>query len=160
LTVKRTIYHNRRGPIVPELSIRQAVSEEDVLKALVVRGIVFIEEQEVDWEGEIDEFEKTSFHVLGEAGGQPVAAGRLRELEDGWWKVERIAVRPRWRGHGYARALVKFIMDHVAAQGATKYKLHAQVYLEDFYESFGFVREGDVFDECGIDHILMTRRDD
>ena len=145
---------------MPEFTIRQAVSEEDVLKALVVRGIVFIEEQEVDWEGEIDAFENDAFHVLGEAGGQPVAAGRLRELDGGWWKVERIAVRPKWRGRGYARDIVRFIMDHAQSQGAKLFKLHAQVYLEKFYEDFGFVRQGGVFDECGIDHILMTRRDD
>lgn len=154
------IYHNRRGPAVPEFTVRQAVSEEDVLKVLVLRGIVFIEEQGVDWEGEIDEFEKTAFHVLGEEDGQPVAAGRLRELDGGWWKIERIAVRPRWRGRGYARAVVRFILDHAQAQGAVKFKLHAQVYLEKFYEDFGFTRQGKVFDECGIDHILMIRRDD
>ena len=59
-----------------EMSLRVAVSEEDVLKVMVVRGIVFIEEQKVDWEGEIDEFEKTATHFLGEVSGQPVAAGR------------------------------------------------------------------------------------
>lgn len=145
---------------MPEFTVRQAVSTEDVLKAHVVRGIVFIEEQEVDWEGEIDEFENESFHVLGEEDGQPVAAGRLRELEDGWWKVERVAVRARWRGRGYARAVVRYLMDHARAKGARNFKLHAQVYLEKFYADFGFEKQGGVFDECGIDHILMTRRDD
>ena len=36
-------------------------------------------------------------------------------------------------------------------------KMHAQVYLEKFYSEFGFRREGEIFDECGIDHILMVR---
>jgi len=51
---------------VPEFTLKQAVSEEDVLKVMVVRGIVFIEEQDVDWEGEIDAYEKESIHFLGE----------------------------------------------------------------------------------------------
>jgi predicted GNAT family N-acyltransferase len=144
---------------VSELSLRIAASEEDVLKALVVRGIVFIEEQEVDWEGEIDEFEKTATHFLGEVGGQPVATGRLRHLEDGWVKVERIAIRPAWRGQGFAQQMVTFMMDHALERGAKKFKMHAQVYLEKFYRGFGFAREGDVFVECGIDHILMVRKD-
>ena len=143
-----------------DLEIRLATSEEDVLKVLVVRGIVFIEEQEVDWEGEIDEFEKTATHFLGEVGGQPVATGRLRFFEDGWVKVERIAVRPRRRGKGYAREIVAFMLDHATAQGAKKFKMHAQVYLEEFYTGFGFRREGPIFDECGIDHIYMVREDD
>ena len=142
-----------------DLSLRIATSEEDVLKVLVVRGIVFIEEQKVDWEGEIDEFEKTSTHILGEVDGQPVATGRLRHLEDGWVKVERIAVRPRWRGKGYAKEIVAFMLDQATAGGAGKFRMHAQVYLEDFYGGFGFRREGDIFVECGIDHLLMVRED-
>jgi predicted GNAT family N-acyltransferase len=142
------------------MSLRVAVSEEDVLKVLVVRGIVFIEEQKVAWEGEIDEFEKTATHFLGEVGGQPVATGRLRHLADGLVKVERIAVRARWRGKGLAKEIVTFMMDHALERGAKKFKMHAQVYLEDFYREFGFHREGGVFDECGIDHILMIREDD
>ena len=137
--------------------LRIATTAEDVLKVMVVRGIVFIEEQEVDWEGEIDEFEDLSIHVLGEIDGQPVAAGRLRLLPDGWAKLERVAVRPRWRGRGIARQIVRFLMSEAAVRGAERLKLHAQVYLEEFYREFGFFREGDVFDECGIDHILMVR---
>ena len=142
-----------------ELELRIATSEEDVLKALVVRGIVFIEEQEVDWKGEIDEFEKTSVHILGEAGGEPVAVGRLRFFEGGWAKLERIAVRPRWRGKGYAKEIVAFMLDRASAEGAVKFKMHAQVHLEEFYGAFGFRREGDIFVECGIDHITMVRED-
>ena len=114
----------------------------------------------MDWEGEIDEFEKTATHFLGEVGGQPVATGRLRHLDDGWVKVERIAVRPRWRGEGYAGEIVTYMLDHALEKGAKKFKMHAQVYLEDFYTGFGFRREGDVFEECGIDHLLMVRKDD
>jgi predicted GNAT family N-acyltransferase len=139
--------------------MRIATSDEDVLKVMVVRGIVFIEEQQVDWEGEIDEFEQDSVHILGEDGGQPVATGRLRFLADGRTKVERIAVRPAWRGRGYARDIVQFMLDHAAEQGARSYVMHAQVHLQKFYEDFGFHREGDIFVECGIDHITMVRQD-
>ena len=163
LTSKAPMYHKAvhlaKEPVLSDLSLRIATSEEDVLKVLVVRGIVFIEEQKVDWEGEIDEFEKTATHFLGEVGGQPVATGRLRNLDDGWVKVERIAVRPHWRGKGYAKEMVAFMLDHARAEGAGKFKMHAQVYLEDFYREFGFVREGNVFVECGIDHIFMVCED-
>ena len=140
-------------------NLRVAVSREDVLKVMVVRGIVFIEEQKVDWEGEIDEFEDTSTHFLGEVRGQPVATGRLRILADGTAKVERIAVRPAWRGQGYARAVVRYLLDHARGRGAQRFVMHAQLYLQKFYEDFGFRREGHVFVECGIDHITMVRED-
>jgi predicted GNAT family N-acyltransferase len=139
--------------------IRIVTSEEDILKVMVVRGIVFIEEQGVDWEGEIDEFENESIHFLGECDGQPVAAGRLRMMPEGVAKLERIAVRPAWRGRGYAKGMVEALVAEAEKQNAKKLKLHAQVYLEDFYGSFGFQRQGGIFRECGIDHILMTRED-
>ena len=139
--------------------IRIVNSEEDILKVMVVRGIVFIEEQGVDWEGEIDEFEAESIHFLGECDGQPVAAGRLRLLPGGIAKVEKVAVRPAWRGRGYARSMVEAILAEAINRKSLKFKLHAQVYLEDFYASFGFQRQGGIFSECGIDHILMTRED-
>ena len=138
---------------------RVATSKEDILKVMVVRGIVFIEEQCVDWDAEIDEFEGESLHVLGEVDGQPVATGRLRSLPGDWVKLERIAVRPRWRGRGFAKGMVKFLLNEAEKQGATRMKMHAQVYLEELYNQFGFRREGDLFDECGIDHIMMVRQE-
>lgn len=142
------------------IAFRIAASAEDILKVMVVRGIVFIEEQGVDWEGEIDRHEDESLHVLGEADGQPVASGRLRMLPGRWAKLERIAVRPRWRGRGFARGMVGFLMEEAVRRGAEHMMLHAQVHLEEFYGGFGFRREGPVFDECGIDHVLMVRRSD
>ncbi|MBU2500877.1 GNAT family N-acetyltransferase [bacterium] len=146
-----------RKPEEEAVVIRLARSPQDVLKVMVVRGIVFIEEQGVDWEGEIDGFEESAIHVLGEVDGQPVASGRLRLLDGGWAKLERIAVRPRWRGRGIARRMVAFLLEEGARRGADRYKLHAQVHLEAFYRDLGFTREGEVFDECGIDHVLMLR---
>lgn len=140
-------------------TLRIADSPDDLLKVMVVRGIVFLEEQQVDWAGEFDQYERTSVHVLGDVDGQPAAAGRLRLLPEGWAKIERIAVRPRWRGQGLGRAMVIFLLEEARRRGVRRFRLHAQTYLEDFYAGYGFVRRGDVFDECGIPHLLMTRED-
>lgn len=139
------------------LDIRLTQSSADFRKVIVVRGIVFIEEQGVPYDGEVDEYEESAVHVLGELAGEPVAAGRLRFLDDGQCKLERIAVRPAWRGQGIAKAMVAFLMEEATRRGAENLKLHAQVHLEDFYKGFGFRRDGGIFDECGIDHVLMVR---
>ncbi|HPF70513.1 MAG TPA: GNAT family N-acetyltransferase [Candidatus Krumholzibacteria bacterium] len=140
-------------------TIRIAANADDQLKVMVVRGIVFVEEQQVDWAGEFDQYEAASIHVLGEEAGEPVATGRLRLLPDGWAKFERIAVRPRWRGRGLGRAMVIFLLEEAQRRGIGRFRLHAQTYLEDFYAGYGFRRQGEVFDECGIPHVLMTRED-
>ncbi|MCP4571304.1 MAG: GNAT family N-acetyltransferase [bacterium] len=139
--------------------IRVATTPEDILKVMVVRGIVFVEEQAVDWSGEFDAFEDEAVHLLGEEDGEPVAAGRLRFVDEGWAKLERVAVRPRWRGRGLARRMTEFLLAEASARGATRFKLHAQTYLEDFYRGYGFTRRGENFDECGIDHVLMVREE-
>jgi predicted GNAT family N-acyltransferase len=148
---------NNIMPTTSGLDLRLAESSSDVLKVMVVRGIVFIEEQGVSWEGEIDEYEDSCVHVLGEAGGQPVAAGRLRFMDDGRCKIERVAVRPAWRAQGIARAMVSFLLEEAVGRGYNEFLLHAQVYLEEFYKGFGFHRKGAIFNECGIDHVLMVR---
>jgi len=138
---------------------RVAATPTDLLKAMVVRGIVFHDEQGVDWNDEFDADDTAAVHVVGEADGQPVASGRLVLLESGWAKLGRIAVREQWRGRGFAHGMVGVLLQEARRRGAVKLKLHAQVYLEDFYAGYGFARQGGVFDECGIDHILMTRED-
>ncbi len=80
-------------------------------------------------------------------------------MPDGRTKIERIAVRAAWRGRGYARDMVRFVLEYAQAQGARNIVMHAQVYLQEFYEDFGFRREGGIFSECGIDHITMVRED-
>lgn len=134
-----------------------ATTPADLLKVMVVRGIVFHDEQGVDWTDEFDADDATAVHMLGEADGQPAASGRLLLLDGGWAKLGRIAVREQWRGRGFAHGMVGVLLQEAQRRGATRLKLHAQVYLEDFYAGYGFRRQGGVFDECGIDHILMTR---
>jgi len=140
-----------------EFQVHAAISEDDILKVKIVRGIVFIEEQKVQWDGEMDEFEEESWHYLGEIDGEPVAAGRLRQVADGTIKVERIAVRPAWRGRGYGEEVVQFLIDEAIEKGARKLAMHAQIHLQDFYAKFGFVAQGEIFSECGIEHMAMVR---
>lgn len=137
--------------------IRVVTTVEDIWKVMVVRGIVFIEEQNVPWEGEVDQFENESLHFLGEWDGQPVAAGRLRLLPGGWAKLERVAVRRAWRGRGYGREMVQALLAEARRREIRHLKLHAQLYLENFYASFGFQSKGGIFRECEIEHVLMTR---
>jgi predicted GNAT family N-acyltransferase len=150
---------DRDGDDVDPIVFRVATAPADLLKVMVVRGIVFHDEQGVSWDDEFDADDAGAIHVVGEADGQPVASGRLVVLEGGWAKLGRIAVREQWRGRGYAHGMVGVLLQEARARGAAKLKLHAQVYLEDFYAGYGFARKGGVFDECGIDHILMTRED-
>jgi predicted GNAT family N-acyltransferase len=138
------------------MRLRTVSERTDRWKVFVVRGIVFVEEQGVPYDEEIDAFDDTAVHVLGEIDGEPVAAGRLRDV-DGWAKLERIAVRRAWRGHGFGRQVVEYLLAEARRRGYRRFRLSAQAHLVDFYGAHGFVVDGPLFRECGIDHIPMIR---
>ncbi|MDR4509487.1 MAG: hypothetical protein MRJ65_14885 [Candidatus Brocadiaceae bacterium] len=51
---------------------------DDLVKAFIVRGIVFVKEQGIPYNVEHDLYEYSSIYILGEDGGIPFAAGRIR----------------------------------------------------------------------------------
>ena len=141
-----------------DASFRIADSPADQLKAFMVRCVVFCGEQNVPYEIERDEFETSAIHVLGEIDGEPVAAGRLRCLPE-YAKLERIAVRKRYRGHGLGIELTDFLLALARERGYSNYRMNAQAHLETFYERFGFQVVGEHFLEADIEHVLMIRND-
>lgn len=128
---------------------------DDLIKVFIVRGIVFIDEQNVPFSIEMDEHEYGALHILGEIDGEPVAAGRLRFFSE-WAKLERIAVRKEYRGRGYGHGIVNFMLDVAREKGFHKFKMHAQAHLRDYYRYHGFRVQGDKFKEADIDHYLMV----
>jgi predicted GNAT family N-acyltransferase len=135
-------------------TFRVVRSLDDLIKALVVRGIVFVGEQGVSYAEEMDEHEHAAVHVLGELDGEPVAAARVRLLA-GVAKLERMAVRKEFRGRGCGTDLLSFAMQVARDAGITRFKIHAQTAAAAFYEKHGFQRQGDTFTEAGIEHCLM-----
>jgi len=133
-------------------------NQEDLIKVFVVRGIVFIEEQGVPYEIEHDAYDLSATHILGEMDGEPFAAGRIRAVGE-YAKLERVAIRKSHRGKGLGHKLTEFMIAVAKGRGFQKYKVHAQVYLAEFYRKHGFEIVGDIFKEAGIDHYLMIRND-
>jgi predicted GNAT family N-acyltransferase len=128
----------------------------DLQKALFVRGIVFCEEQNVFFEEEVDGQDYCATHFLCTIDGEPLATARIRVFKD-YVKIERLAVRKAYRGIGIGKNLFTFAICHIEKMGYTKITLHAQAYLVKFYESFGFVRQGEKFLDARIEHYAMEK---
>jgi predicted GNAT family N-acyltransferase len=139
-----------------EVSFRIASAPDDQLKSFMVRCLVFCGEQGIPYAIERDEFEASAVHVLGEIGGEPVAAGRLRCLPE-YAKLERIAVREAYRGRGIGSALTDFLVCLARERGYSSYRMNAQAHLEAFYSRLGFRAVGEKFIEADIEHLLMVR---
>ncbi|MDA8351954.1 MAG: GNAT family N-acetyltransferase [Firmicutes bacterium] len=125
--------------------------------ALALRYEVFVKEQEVPLSLEVDEWEETAVHFLAWEQERPVGTARLRWINDGIGKVERVAVLSSHRGTGLGRALMEAIEQYAIAQGASQLKLHAQTRVLDFYRKLGYSSQGEPFFDAGIEHMEMKK---
>ena len=138
------------GPLV---DVRLGGWDALAAQAAPIRFEVFVEEQRVPAEMELDEFDALSCHALALVDGRPVGTGRL--LPDG--HIGRMAVLPGWRGHGVGAALLQALIAEAARRGLREVALNAQTHALAFYRRHGFEAVGEVFMEAGIPHRAMRR---
>jgi predicted GNAT family N-acyltransferase len=120
----------------------------------MIRFEVFVEEQKVPAEIELDDMDAVCLHAVAyDAAGTPIGTGRL--LPDG--HIGRMAVRKLARGSGIGGALLEALMAQAQARGDKVVALSAQTHAAPFYARFGFAIDGEEFYEAGIPHINMTR---
>lgn len=134
--------------------VRDERQREDAFR---VRIAVFVDEQGIPREEELDELDGTAIHCVGYGDGAPVAAGRL-VLADDYGKIGRMAVLASHRGRGLGAAVLAALEAEGAARGIREFRLSAQLSARGFYDRLGYTDVGDVYDEVGIPHIAMQRR--
>ncbi len=122
-----------------------------------IRKTVFVEEQAVPLELELDEYDDMATHFLLRDGDTPIATARLLD-KHGRAKIGRVAVLQEARGRGLGLILMRAVLDEARRQEFIEAVLDSQTYAIPFYERLGFVAEGDEFDDAGIPHYLMRRR--
>ena len=123
-------------------------------KALKLRREVFVVEQGVPAELEIDEYDEKAVHFVALKGGEAVAAMRLVPHGNSA-KIGRVAVKRELRRKGLGTALMKRGIEHAGALGLLEIFLDAQVDSISFYEKMGFMPEGELFDDAGLPHRRM-----
>ncbi|MTE14715.1 GNAT family N-acetyltransferase [Nocardia aurantiaca] len=129
---------------------------QELAEAFAVRMQVFVDEQGVPAEMEIDEFDATADHFLARLDGQPAGAGRLI-VRDGVGVLGRLAVLAQTRGVGLGVALVRAIEERVRQRGLDAVELHSQTRARGFYEKLGYRAYGEIGIDAGIPHIWMRR---
>jgi predicted GNAT family N-acyltransferase len=140
------------------LNIEEVMNKAQYEAALLVRKEVFIEEQGVPFELEVDEFEDSAIHFVAYDHNIPVGAGRLRQLENKIGKVERVCVIKSDRGKGIGKLLMDKIASVAKNKGVETLKLNSQTHAENFYQNLGYETYSDVFMDAGIPHVAMKKQ--
>jgi predicted GNAT family N-acyltransferase len=148
--------------------VRLAREAADVAVAYAIRSEVFVGEQGVPIDLELDDLDATADHFLAyDDAGRPVGAGRLVIEPPGFegapdssapvGHLGRLAVLGAARGGGLGVALVAAIERRAVERGLRLVALSAQIQAIGFYERLGYAAHGAEFDDAGLPHRWMTR---
>ena len=124
----------------------------DEEKLFAVRHQVFVVEQQVpedqEWVGDDDQF---SAVLAVDQNQQPIGAGRISA--DG--VIGRMAVLNAWRGKGVWTAILERLIQLGIESDLQQFTLSAQLHAVEFYATRGFVAEGPIYLDAGIEHRSM-----
>lgn len=135
----------------------QDCSAEQWHQILRLRSDVFVVEQECIYP-DPDEEDKTAIHLSLVEAGELRAYARLYEKEH--LHLGRIIVAAPHRKRGLSSILMKACMEYWQESSFGTIELSAQVYLSDYYHSFGFEVNGRMYLEDGIPHLRMLKHKD
>ena len=139
-----------------EITVNLVETEADMEAAVGIRLRVFVDEQSVPPEIELDEYDAVAIHALASLDGQAIGTGRAI-VEGDSARIGRMAVEQLHRRSGVGGLLLRFLEDEAREEGATEFVLHAQEYVKAFYASHSYEEHGEPFMEAGIRHIEMRK---
>ena len=141
-----------------ELTYKLVVSDEDLERAFEVRREVFVREQGVPEDIELDEDDKKALHMVVREGDRVIGTARVLFLTIDLAKIERMAILEPFRRRGIGSRIISFLEEELRNRQIEQTVLHAQYKVIDFYKSCGYKEIGSPFLEVGIKHIKMQRQ--
>ncbi|MBY0120990.1 GNAT family N-acetyltransferase [Bacillus sp. S/N-304-OC-R1] len=137
--------------------VKVTENHQELEDAFSIRKTVFIHEQHVPEEEEIDQYDDTAVHFVQYDGPKPIGAGRFRTI-DRVGKVERICVLKEHRKTGAGKQIMKKIEGYAKEHGIEKLKLNAQTHAIPFYSGLGYEIISEEFLDAGIPHRTMQKK--
>jgi ElaA protein len=137
--------------------IIKIADHNDLDDCYAIRREVFIEEQKVPQEIELDEFDAGALHFIVRSE-KPLATARVLLKEGGRTaKIGRVAVVKAARGRGIGKKLMQAIEEEPSLSGVSWFALDAQSHALSFYERLGYHAYGDEFLDANIPHFHMKK---
>ncbi|MEO1702532.1 MAG: GNAT family N-acetyltransferase [Pseudomonadota bacterium] len=141
-----------------KLHIGRAETAARIEQCMSIREAVFVNEQGVAPELERDGKDGAAIHYLATDDDDAVATARVL-IQPRFYKFQRVAVLGRVRGTGVGAAIMRFMMDDLAARSDAsdrRFFLSSQVSAIPFYEKLGFDVCSDEYEDAGIQHRDMV----
>ncbi|MGK2863297.1 MAG: GNAT family N-acetyltransferase [Chitinophagaceae bacterium] len=135
------------------------LTPKELYAILRLRTEVFVIEQACIFQ-DMDNKDPDCFHLMGWQNDILQAYTRLVPPGVSYEEpsIGRVVTSKTARRTGIGKQLMaKSIEEINRLYGKSPIKLGAQCYLKSFYESFGFVPAGNVYEEDGIPHIEMVK---
>jgi len=140
-----------------EIKLTHDLTSQVYQDSLKIRQSVFVDEQGVPPELEIDDDETKAIYFVGYLNDQPVATARLLPDQDGF-HIQRVAVVKDYRKLHLGQELLTALMTYAKNQKANHLSLNAQVEAVGFYQKNGYhLTEKPEFLDAGIRHREMRR---
>lgn len=126
---------------VAAFSVGVARSLNDLMQVMTVRSLVYMAEQACPYDEEYDGNDFVgATHLILRCGAEPVGVVRLRWF-DGFVKLERLAVRPEYRGGPGLLMLARAAVDHAERKGYRRLMGHVQTRVIPFWRRYFKARE-------------------
>ncbi|QKY68630.1 GNAT family N-acetyltransferase [Lentibacillus sp. CBA3610] len=139
------------------MMIKKVETPKEKEEAVGVRTTVFVDEQNVPPDIEIDAFDDQAIHLIGYENDLPIAASRIRFV-DHYGKLERICVLKELRGKSRGSEMIKAMENIIKNAGYSLAKLNAQTHAINFYQRLGYSVVSDEFMDAGIPHVTMNKQ--
>lgn len=119
---------------------------------------VFIQEQRIICEEELDGLDDRCIHVFLEENERVIAYCRIvpKGISYDNISIGRVLVLREYRRNGIAQEMLNVTSAYIREKfEGEKIVLSAQVYAKNLYSSVGFIECSDVYEEAEIPHIKM-----
>ncbi len=138
-----------------KLSYKLVASDRELKGAFEVRRQVFVEEQGISEDIELDDYDREALHMVVKDGEKIIGTARVLFLAANQAKLERMAILKPFRRKGIGSRIIAFLNEELRNRQINQVFLHAQYPVVAFYKSCGFKESGSPFLEAGIRHIKM-----
>ena len=138
-----------------KLNYKLIESDNELKEAFQVRIKVFVEEQGISEDLELDGYDSKALHMVVQYGERIIGTARVLFPTPGVAKIERMAILKTFRRKGIGSKIILFLNGRLKIKKISKVIVHAQCSAVPFYKSCGFIESDAPFNEAGISHTKM-----